>query len=132
MPKILVEANVDLALMVPDPNGDFYPSDGMTFQYYFAADPEFAAALQQRSDELMAAIYKDHYQIFREREPNDPNYIAVSSVAPRVVDKSEYPNRPWLSGKCPVWEESNLIGVTTAGYNKLSPQFFEAVLNSNL
>ena len=132
MGKILIGTNVDLTLMVIDANGDYSPSSVMTFQYYIAAEPAFADNLAKNCMALMVRIYNDHYRVFREREPNDLNYIAVVGVSPRIVDKSEYPQQPWLNGNCPSWEDSNLIGTHSEGYNKLSPTFFEGLLNSGL
>ncbi len=132
MSKSLIETNVDLTLMVIDSNGDYQPTSVMTFQYYIAADENFTANLEQNCRNLIVAIYNEHYRVFREREPNDLNYIAVVGVSPRIIDASEFINQPWMQGKCPGWEESNLIGLNSAGYHKLSPRFFAGVLHSNL
>ena len=132
MSKTLVQANVDLTLMVVDQYGDYQPSSVMTFQYFIAADASFVVDLAKNCEELMVRIYNEHYRVFREREPNDMNYITVVGVAQRVIDPAEYPSKPWLHGTCPGWEESNLIGLHADGYNKLSPGFFEGLLNSNL
>lgn len=132
MSKILIEADVDLTLMVMDAGGDHYPSSVMTFQYYIAAGEEFAASLAENCRSLLVQVYNEHYRVFREAEPNDPNYIAVVDVAPRIVTQSEFAGKPWLVGKCPAWEDSNLIGLHSDGYNKLSPVFFEALLGTAL
>lgn len=132
MTRILIETNVDLTLMAMDANGDYAPSSVMTFQYYIAAPPEFAENLPQNCGQLMVRIYNEHSRVFREREPNDLSYIAVAGVTPRVVDASEYPQEPWLHGKCPAWEDSNLIGLNGDDYKKLSPMFFGALVNSGL
>jgi len=116
--------------MVMDAGGDYQPSSVMTFQYYVAADAAFVADLQQNSQHLMVRIYNEHYRVFREREPDDVNYIAVVGVLPRVIDN--YADQPWLRGNSPAWEDSNLIGLHSEGYNKLSPPFFEGLLNSGL
>lgn len=118
--------------MVIDANGDYHPSGVMTFQYYVAAKEDFTGNLAASSMDLMVRIYNEHYKVFREREPNDLNYISVVGVSPRIIDESEYPNRPWQNGKCPSWEESNLLALNSEGYNKLSPGFFEALLKSSL
>ncbi|GEM_PF-5747097 len=128
MSKTLVSADVDLTLMVLNSNGDYLPSTVMTFQYYIAADNSFIQNLEENTRNLMVTIYNEHYHVFREREPNDPNYIAVVDVSPKIIETSEYENEPWLKGNCPIWEESNCIGLHQNGYNKLSPTFFAGVL----
>ena len=132
MSKTLVETNVDLTLMVMDGNGDYYPTSVMTFQYYIAADAIFTTNLAENCTNLIVQIYNEHYRVFREREPNDLNYIGVVGILPRIISESEFANQPWLNGKCPTWEESNLIGLHSTDYNKLSPPFFEGLLKSNL
>ena len=132
MSRTLVEANVDLTLMVMDPNGDYRPSSVMTFQYFIAAHAAFAADLSKNCVDLLVKIYNEHNRIFRDREPNDLNYIAVVGVAPRVIEPADWPSQPWLHGKCPGWEESNLVGLHNDGYNKISPGLFEGLLKSSL
>ncbi len=128
MSNTLIKADVDLTLMILNFNGDYQPSSVMTYQYFIAADEDFTANLLENTKNLMVNIYNQHYQIFRQREPNDPNYIAVVSVSPSIIEPKEYPNEPWLDGNSPIWEESNCIGITQAGYHKLSPNFFAGVL----
>lgn len=128
--RTLVELSVDLTLMVLDHNGDHQPSSVMTFHYYVAADAAFMADLQQNSEQLMGRIYSDHRRVLAEREPDDPNYIAVVGVAPQVI--TDYSGQPWLRGNRPVWEDSNLVAPGPENYNKVSPEFFGALLTSNL
>lgn len=128
--RTLVGLSVDLTLMVLDHNGDYRPSSVMTFHYYVAADAAFMADLQQNSEQLMGRIYSDHRRVLAEREPDDPNYIAVVGVAPQVI--TDHSDQPWLRGNRPVWEDSNLIAPGPENYSKVSPEFFGALLSSNL
>lgn len=128
MSKTLVAVDVDLTLMVWDYNGDYNPSSVMTFQYFIAVSDFFMTNLQENTKSLMDGIYKEHYQIFREREPNDLNYIAVVSVSPKVVAPEEYPNQPWLKGECPAWESSNCVDVKEPHYFKMPPNEFARIL----
>jgi hypothetical protein len=130
MSRSLVKLDVDLTLMMLGGDGDYRPSSVMTFQYFAAANDDFLADLQVNAKNLMIEIYNEHFRTFRERAPEDLNYIAVVGVAAEIIDPATYPSKPWLQGSCPAWEESNLIGLHADGYNKLSPGFFEGVLHS--
>lgn len=128
--RTLVALSVDLTLMILDQNGDHRPSSVMTFDYFVAADENFMTDPQRNSENLMAQIYAEHRRVMSEREPGDPNYIAVVGVMPRVV--SDAGGQPWLSGNCPVWEDSNLIAPLRGGYEKVSSGSFAELLASDL
>ena len=128
---ILTEANVELTLMSIDSNGDYHPTRTMTFQYYIAADSDFAEKLPGSATKIMERLYDEHRIMMQQREPNDLNYIAVVGVNTRVIPQSDFVNAPWLKGRRPQWESSNLIALNGDQVQKMPPDFFAALLNSN-
>jgi hypothetical protein len=124
----IVAADVSLTLMVINADGDYFPTDVRTYQYYILALETFASNLDANAKRLMIEVYNEHYNAFRMREPNDLNYIAVVGVAPKILTPDEYASKPWLMARMPVWESSNCIAVQNDGYRKVAPNSFGDIL----
>ncbi len=124
-------ADVMLTLMIQQASGDFAPSDTMTYQYFLLVPENFAADLAEGTKKLMDQLYDEHYNAFKLREPNDPNYIAVVDAAPRILTAAEYAGQPWLSARIPAWENSNCIVVQNNSYQKVARESFGGILGLN-
>jgi hypothetical protein len=130
MAKVLIKTDVYLTLMVLDSNGDYQPTKPAIYQYFLVAEEDdFKLDMTKKTTSVMTAIYNGHYQNLRQREPNDLNYIAVVGVNPETAPINNPKEKPWLNGKCPIWEWSNLIEVTGDAYRKLDAKEFETILN---
>ncbi|MEP6901430.1 MAG: hypothetical protein ABJA66_06740 [Actinomycetota bacterium] len=121
-------ADVLLTLMMIRPDGAFAPSNTMTYQYFFLIPETFAANLAESSKQLMYQIYDEHYDAFKQREPNDPNYIAVVDVTPKILTPAEYSQSPWLAARMPGWENSNCLVIQNNSYQKVEPKSFGGIL----
>jgi hypothetical protein len=121
-------ADVRLTLMIMQPGGDFAPSSTMTFPYFFLVPETFAANLAESSKQLMHQIYDEHYDAFKLREPNDPNYIAVVDVTPKILTAAEYSQLPWIAARMPAWENSNCLVIQNNSYQKVDPKSFGGLL----
>jgi hypothetical protein len=124
----MIAVDVSLTLMVLDQNGDFAPSTVMIFPYFVFAPETFEADLTGNILNLMHQIYNEHYHAFKLREPNDPNYIAVVKVEPRILSHAENLEKPWLKGHAPMWESSNCILISNQTYQKIDPNKFGELL----
>lgn len=123
-----VSADVALTLMVLQASGDFLPSDVQTYQYFIIVPETFTENLAENAKRLMIQIYDEHYEVFKIREPNDPNYIAVVDVKTNILNQAEYLEKPWLSTRPPVWENSHCILIQNNSYQKIDPNGFGAIL----
>lgn len=126
---VVVQAEVDLALMVMQHDGDYIASDVQTYTYFFLAPGAFAAELFENTVREMGRIYLDHQAVMREREPSDPNYITFVGARPKVLSPIECADQPWLTAKIPVWEESVCIALRGGEIFKLSPEFFTGAIS---
>lgn len=125
----MISANVALCLMMLQENGDYIPSEPMSYDYFFLVPDAFTTDLAESSNQLMYQVYQEHYRDFKIKEPNDPNYIAVVSVAPRILPPDEIESRPWLSSKVPMWEPSTCIVETENGFQKVDPRQFADIVS---
>ena len=128
MSQNVISANVTLCLMMIQENGDYIPSEPMSYDYFFLVLDAFTSDLAESSKQLMYQVYQQHYRDFKIREPNDLNYIAVVSVIPKVLTPDEITLKPWLSSKVPVWEPSNCIVVADSGFQKVDPNYFADII----
>ena len=123
-----ISADVALTLMVLQESGDFAPSDVMTYTYFILAPETFTEKLVERSKQLFYQIYNEHYDAFRLQAPDDPNYIAVVDVTPRILTPTEYADKPWLTTPAPVWENSHCIVIQDNSYQKIDPNSLGGIL----
>jgi hypothetical protein len=124
----LILADVSLTLMILQANGDFAPSDVMRYPYFVFAPETFTANLVENATNLMIQIYDEHYIAFKQREPDDPNYIAVVEVQPRTLSNAELAERPWLKVRPPAWETSHCILITENSFRNIDPNALGGLL----
>jgi hypothetical protein len=124
----LISTDVSLTLMVLQPSGDVAPSSVMTYQYFVLASETFAANLLENVKNLMLQIYNEHYHAFKLKEPDDPNYIAVVDVQPKVLSYAEYADKPWLTVRPPVWETSHCLFISDNSFRTVEPNRFTELL----
>lgn len=132
MNKYVISADVMLCLMMIQENGDYIPSEPMSYDYFFLVPETFTTDLTENSRQLMNQIYQEHYQTFKIREPNDLNYIAVVGVTPVVLASAEIASSPWLTGKTPMWESSGCVVASDSAFQKVAPNTFSEVVASSL
>ncbi|MFT3745531.1 MAG: hypothetical protein QM785_14715 [Pyrinomonadaceae bacterium] len=127
---IVVQAEVDLALMMMKHDGDYIASEVQSYSYFILAPRVFGEHLFENTLSEIGEIYLEHQAVMREREPNDPNYITVVGARPKVLSAVECADQPWLTAKVPVWEESVCIALSGDGRFKLSPTFFTGAIGA--
>jgi hypothetical protein len=123
-----ISADVALTLMVLQQSGDFAPSSVMTYKYFVLAPETFTENLAESAKQLFYQIYDEHYDAFKIKEPNDPNYIAVVDVTPQILNPQDYADQPWLTVRPPVWENSHCIVVQNNSYQKIDPNSLGGIL----
>lgn len=121
---VVVQADIDLALMMMQQDGDFIASEVQTYTYFILAPKAFATELFENTLREVGKIYLEHQSIMTAREPDDPNYITVVGARPKLLSEAEVAAEPWLSAKVPMWEESVCIAIREDRAYKLSPTFF--------
>ena len=124
----LISANVSLTLMVLQSDGDFAPSSVMAYDYFVLAPDTFTENLAESAKKLFYQIYDEHYDAFKIREPNDPNYIAVVDVESKILAPEDYAGKPWLTANIAMWENSNCIVVQNNSYQKIEPNSLGGIL----
>lgn len=124
----LISADVSLTLMVMDSNGDYAPTNVAVYTYYVLAPVTFAENLADNTHNLMVQIYNEHYQAFKLKEPDDPNYIAVVGVEPKILTPDEYSEKPWLNTGKPIWESSHCIFIEENSFRNVDPNVFGNLL----
>lgn len=127
---VVVKADVDLALMMLQHDGDYVASEVQRYTYFILAPRSFTDKLFENTVHELGKIYLEHQVAMREREPNDANYITVVGAHPVVLSPVECANQPWLTAKVPVWEESVCIAVRDDGPFKLTPTFFTGAIGA--
>ena len=126
---IVVQAEIDLALMMMQHDGDYVASEVQSYTYFILAPESFAEKLFDNTIREMGKIYLEHQAVMREREPDDPTYITVVGARPKVLSATECKGQPWLTAKVPVWEESGCIAIREGERFKLSPVFFTGAID---
>ena len=122
--------NIGLTLMVYNNDLEAHvQSDIRRYDYFFKAPPQArgpasAENFQKRLLDVTQVIYQEHARLFREREPNDPNYIAVVDSAFRQLSTQDVAAKPWLSAQRPHWEQSHCIALSADAFEKASPNTF--------
>ena len=126
--SVVVEAETDLALMLMQHDGDYIASEFQTYTYYFLVPKSFTTDLFDNTTRELGKVYLEHQKVMREREPDDPNYITIVGVRPKMLSETECAAQPWLSAKTPVREESVCIALRGDNVFKLSPKFFSSAI----